>query len=166
MDMRFELSELQHQIETLLVQFPELADDEQLRADTFEGETDINAVLAKLVDMSQEAASMADAIKARAAELTARRTRYENKEDAMRSLIRHVMDKASLTKVTLPEATLSIAFRKPAPVITDEAALPPECLKTITKPDMTTIKAWVEAGNIPDGVAMGNGTTSLTIRTK
>lgn len=166
MNMRFELSELQHQIETLLVQFPELADDEQLRADTFEGETDINAVLARLVDMANEAASMAEAVKIRTADLATRKARYDHKEDAMRALILAVMERANLSKVTLTEATLSISHRKPAPVIADESALPPECLKTVTRPDMATIKAWVEAGNIPDGVTMSNGSTSLTIRTK
>lgn|SRR5574341_2649815 len=166
MDLRIELDELKRSIDALILQYPELADDEQLRADMFEGETDLNGVLAKLVDMSNEAASMAEAIKLRTADLSARRARYDHKEDALRSMILAIMERAGLSKVTLTEATLSVSHRKPAPVIADETALPEECRKLVWKPDMAIIKAWCEAGNIPDGVAMSNGSTSLTIRTK
>ena len=88
------------------------------------------------------------------------------KAHAMRKLIAGVMERASITKFVLPEATLSIAFRKPAPVIADETKLPDECLKVVKRPDMAVIKAWVEAGNMPEGVVMSNGSHSLTIRTK
>ena len=166
MNMRFEVESLRQSIDALLVTYPELAEDEQLRADTFEGETDIEKVLSRLVGMASDAAMMQEAIKLRATDLAARNARYERQEDAYRSLILTIMERADLKKFTLPEATLSISNRKPAPFVADETALPDECLKVVKKPDMAIIKAWTEAGNMPSGVAMSNGSTSLMIRSK
>lgn len=168
MNIRAELDELRRSIDELLVSFPELADDEQLRADTFEGETEITGLLAKLVDYSNEAAAMAGAIKARKAEIGERQARYERKEDAMRALVTGIMDRAGLAKVTLPEATLSIRHIPPAPFVPDIEALAGDCVLLITtkKADMVKIKEAIAMGSMPDGVIMSNGKNSLTIRTK
>jgi hypothetical protein len=98
--------------------------------------------------------------------LSARRGRYKQQVEGWRLLIQNLMDRAGQAKITLPEATLSITHRKPSPIISDEAALPDECVELVRKPVMATIKAWVDAGNMPDGVTMSNGSTSLTIRVK
>ena len=166
MNMRIDVDLLRQSIDALLVTYPELAEDEQLRMDVLEGETNIDAVLSRLVDAAGNAAAMQDAIGIRIAALQARKARYERQEEACRSLISTVMDRASISKFTLPEATLSVSWRKPAPFVTDEAALPEECLKVVKKPDMARIKAWVEAGNMPEGIAMSNGKAVLTIRNK
>lgn len=166
MNMRIDVDLLRQSIDALLVTYPELAEDEQLRMDVLEGETNIDAVLSRLVDAAGDAAAMQDAIGIRIAALQARKARYERQEEVCRSLISTVMDRASISKFTLPEATLSVSWRKPAPFVTDEAALPEECLKVVKKPDMARIKAWVEAGNMPEGIAMSNGKAVLTIRNK
>jgi hypothetical protein len=165
-DIRLDVAELERAIANLLVTYPELAEDDELRADTFEGETDFHKVLAALVDREREAKAMAGAVKARMDDLATRKARYERQQEAMRSLMGHLMDRAGQRKVTLPEATISVSFRKPAPFVADEAALPDECCKVVRKPDMATIKDWCEAGNIPDGVAMSNGKDVLTVRAK
>ena len=166
MNIRLDVAQLESAIANLMLQYPELAEDETLRADMLEGSTNLDEVLAAIVDKEREAKAMAGAVKARMDDLAARKARYERQQEAMRSLIQHLMERADLRKFTLPEATLSIAFRKPSPVITDDAALPDECIQMVRKPVMATIKAWVEAGNIPEGVTIGNGHDSLTIRVK
>ena len=166
MSLRLDIATLERDIANLLVTYPELAEDDVLRADMFEGQTNLHDVLAACVDREREAKAMAGAVKERISDLSARKARYERQQDAWRDLIQKIMDHAGQAKITLPEATLSISHRKPSPIISDEAALPDECVELVRKPVMATIKAWVDAGNMPDGVTMSNGSTSLTIRVK
>lgn len=163
MNMRFDISQVTQAIEVLTAQYPELVEDEVLRADMIEAETDLHGVLAKLVALSNDAAAMADAIKARGADLAARKARYDRQEEALRSLIQSLMEKADLQKVALPEATLSVSFRKPAPIVVDETALPDEFCKFKRSADMAKIK---EAGTLPPGCSMSNGKNVLTVRVK
>lgn len=153
--------ELRQQIDALLIQFPELQEDEVLRADTLEGETNINAVLEKLVSMAGDAGAMAEAIKIRSRALSDRKGRFERREEAMRTLIQKIMERAELNKVQLPEATLSLSFRKPAPIVIDEAALPDEFCKFKRSPDLAKIK---EAATLPPGVTLSNGKHVLAVR--
>jgi hypothetical protein len=162
---RLDIATLERDIANLLVQYPELECDDVLRADMYEG-LGLHDVLADILDKEREAKAMVGALKERIDDLTARKARHERRQEAMRQVIQHLMERANLPKVTLPEATLSITHRKPSPIISDEAALPDECVEMVRKPVMATIKAWVDAGNMPDGVTMSNGSTSLTIRVK
>jgi hypothetical protein len=163
MNVRFDMAQVTQAIDSLRAAYPEIAEDDILRADMLEAETDFHSLLAKLVSLSGDAASMAEAIKLRNADLAARKTRYERQEEGIRSLIQSLMERADLTKVTLPEATLSVSFRKPAPVVVDESALPDEFCKLKRLPDIAKIK---EAPELPPGCVMGNGKTILTVRTK
>ena len=73
-----------------------------------EGETDLHGVLTRALDNKREAETMAAAIDSRIMDLSARRARYERQEKAMRHLIKSIMESCGQTKVTLPEASLSI----------------------------------------------------------
>ncbi len=164
--MRTDLANLRQRIAAMLLQYPELHEDEQLRADMFEGETDLKVVLSHILDMTLDAGSMVEAIKVRSVAIYARKARYERKEAAGRNLMQGIMDDAGLTKVVLPEATLSIRHRKPMPFVYDETLLPEECFKLVRKPNLDTIKSWANAGNVPPGVDMSNGGASLTVLVK
>lgn len=155
--------ELRQQIDALLIQFPELAEDEILRADTFEAETNFNAILEKLVGMAGDAGAMVEAIKVRSSALHDRRKRFERREEAMRIMIQKIMERGDLKKLTLPEATLSLSFRKPSIIVTDETALPDEFCRFVRLPDMKKIN---EAATLPAGCSMSNGKTVLAVRTK
>lgn len=157
---------LNQQIDALLLEHPELADDTDFRHDVFEGQTSIDHVLSKLVETALDAAAMADAIKARKGELADRQSRFERKDEAMRKLILSVMERAELPKIQLTEATLSMRQLPPSPIITDATALPDNCVRIERKPDMKAIKAEIEGGRDVPGVAMSNGRPSLTVRTK
>ncbi len=56
MTMRVDVDALRQSIDALLITYPELAEDEQLRADMLDGETDLALVLARLVDEANDAA--------------------------------------------------------------------------------------------------------------
>ena len=146
--------------------FPELEDDADLLATTLEGETNLHDVLAACVDREREAKAMAGAVKERISDLSARKARYERQQDAWRDLIQKLMDHAGQAKITLPEATLSISHRKPSPIIVNEALLPEECCDLVRVPNKATIKVWCGNDNIPDGVTMSNGSSSVTIRVR
>ena len=161
-----DIEHLKRAIDALLAQCPEMREDGVLREDMLVGSTDIEDVIGRLISALQDALVIQEALKLRIANVTARKTRYERQEEALRNLIQSTMERGNLSKLVLPEATLSVSLRKPAPIVVDETALPDECIKLVRKPDMAVIKAQTEAGNMPAGVSMSNGTSVLTVRTR
>jgi Siphovirus Gp157 len=153
-------------IEQLKIAHPELVDDEDLRVDTFEGETDLHGILSRLVATAIDAGIMAEAVKSRRDELAARQKRFTDKYENIRGVIQSLMERAELQKVQLVEATLSVRKIVPVPIVTDVDLLPENCVKIERKADMAAIKTALETLPFIDGVVMGNGKTSLTIRTK
>ena len=150
----------------LLAEYPELETDEELRADAIEGETDAHKIISRALEARQEAETLAGAIKAREVDLSARRSRYERKSDAMKSLIRSIMQAAQLSKLTLPEATLSITSPRQTVVVEDLEALPQGYFKTVKQADKTAIKSALEQGNEIPGAVLATGISGLTILTK
>lgn len=166
MNLRFEIESLKSAIDALLMSYPELGADETLRADMFEAETELTSVLAQLLNKTNDADAMVKAISLQDNARNARKARFERQRDGLRSLMQSIMERAGLNKLVLPEATLSISYRKPVPTIADGTALPDECVKMVRKPDLATIKTWCESGNMPAGVVMSNGKSVLTVRVK
>ncbi len=166
MNMYADIQALRSTMDALFLEFPELAEDEQFRADVLEGETNIQDVLTRLVNVSRDAETMAEAVKARKQEIGERQNRFERKAEAARKLILSVMERADLPKVQLTEATLSMRVLPPAPIVQDADELPDNCVRIERKPDMKAIKAELEGGREVPGIAMSNGRPSLTIRTK
>jgi Siphovirus Gp157 len=151
---------------SLVAEYPELLEDAQLRADMFEGETDIQWLLNSLVNETLDAETMVEAITIRASDMAERKKRFDNKSTSLRALISSIMEAAALPKIQLVDATLSVRQLAPSPIVTDETLLPENYIKIIRKPDMAAIKAAMEATSELPGVVMSNGKTSLTIRTK
>lgn len=154
------------EIGKLIEAYPDLAEDETLRADMVEGETDATRIIERALSERQEAETMAGAIKAREVDLAARRGRFERKSDAMRSLIRSVMQAASLDKLTLTEASLSIAKGRRSVNVVNVDDLPQGFFKTVRQADKTAIKSALERGDAIPGAEMVTGDEVLTIRTK
>jgi len=162
------IAALERQIEDLITSYPELAEDETLRADVIEGETDAAAVLSRVVDKMQEAEAMSAAIAKRVNDLPARQAAFERKGDAMRALAFRIMNAANLRKMPLPEATLSIRAVPPSVLITDAGLIPPAftITKTETKPDRAKLKEALQAGAEIPGACLSNGSETLSVRSK
>ena len=79
------------EIERLLAEYPELAEDEALRSDMTDGSTDAFAVLSEIVATMRAAATMREAIADRVKTLRERSSRYDRREEAMRSLAQRIM---------------------------------------------------------------------------
>jgi Siphovirus Gp157. len=157
---------LKQAIDGLLAQCPEITDDEILREDMLVGTTEIEDVFGAILSSLREDDMTVAGIDKIAADLEVRKARAVKRHEAKRNLLAGLMERANLKKLTLPEATLSMSWRQPAPIVVDEAALPDDLVKIVRKPDMAAIRKWTETGEIPPGVNMSNGMNVLTIRVK
>ena len=161
-----EVAALEREIENLIAAYPELAEDETLRADMIAGSTAAEEVLSALTSRILDAQAMASAIVKRKNDLDARLTACERREEAYRSLALRVMHAAQLRKMPLPEATLSLRAVPPAVIISDEGLIPPAFQKVKTSPDRAKIKEALQAGEVVPGARLSNGSESLSVRVK
>jgi len=144
--------------------FPELEDDDLLRLDTLDGETDAKAILRKLVEDMSEADAYACGIEAHIENMAKRKARYVRRVEYHRALIDRVMDAIGQTKVELDIATLS---KRPAPtrvVIADEEAIPDTYWRTKREPNKTAIKDALRDGVTIPGAFLSNGEPALSVR--
>ena len=141
----------------------ELADDEELKLDTLEGETDLFELTRRLLDRIEQAEGDKAVLVSQIQDRNERKVRAEKRIDAHRTAIMTLMEAAQIDRLPLPEATCSLRKIAPKPVVVDENLLPDELCKITRKPDMAAIK---QLETIVPGIAMDNGGTSLTIRRK
>jgi sugar-specific transcriptional regulator TrmB len=166
MNPRLDPQIIQQQIAGLLIEFPELAEDDILRADMIEGETQAIEFLAEIVRRIEDTAALRDGVAERIRELAERKSRFERRVEALRSMAFKVMNTADLKKVELPTATLSIRNGAPQVVIHDSNSLPADCLRIKTEPDKTAIKEKLKAGGVVPGAYLSNSEPTLSIRVK
>lgn len=159
----WDITYLEAQLTDLFAAYPELAEDNELRADMLEGETDYHAVLARLVAQEREADSLAKGTAERIRDIQGRKARYERKKAAVRELMHRLLKAAGLPKVTLPEATVSIGRKAAAVEITDEDALPDNVVRITREPNKTAIKEALALGDVP-GARMGEVGEQLSVR--
>lgn len=155
--------ELARHIEAITRDYPELADDPDLAADTFEG-MGLNDLLARLLGSAQDAKFMATATAERIGELRQRQQRFERRNDAMRALMFRLLTAAGQTKVALPEGTLSVSKGRDSVLITDETRLPKWAIRVSTSPDKTAIAEKLKAGKKVPGAEMKPGEPGLSVR--
>lgn len=154
------------EIDKLLAAYPELVEDETLRLDMIEGETDFARVLSKAVEARAEKLSMAEAIKLRIADLAERKARFERGADGVKSLIHSLMDAAGQDKVTLPEATIFTTKPRTSVNVLNVDELPQGYYRVKREADKTAIKSALEQGEQIPGAELVMGDAGLTIRTK
>jgi hypothetical protein len=153
-------------IEAMLKAYPELMEDEDLRADSLEAETDFKALMSRLVRIRGERLALAEGTNGYIKELTERRDRLARGADGLKGLMLKLMATAQLPKLELPEATISISAGRASVSITDIDALPQGTFTTERKPDKAAIKRMIDAGEDIPGAALVAGENLLTIRTK
>lgn len=153
-------------VAALLDQYPEMTEDEELRADMIEGETDLHRLVDRILRIALDAKTMAEAVKARKQEIEARQKRYERKEEGAKKLLRDVLLAADLSKVTLPDATVSITKPRTKVVVTSVDDLPQGYYQIERKPKTADIKATLEAGETIPGAQLELGEEGLMVRTR
>lgn len=166
MNLKLRADELRRQIEHLCVLHPELVEDDILRADMIEGETDFQQFLAYLTDKANDCKFQAEGVKAYLAEIAERKARLDRRSETIRELILSLMLEAGCEKLPLPMATVSVRDGKPKVVVTDEALIPDELCRVKRYPNKTAIREKIEAGDSIAGAMLSNAEPVLTIRIK
>jgi hypothetical protein len=164
---QFNVDQLRLDIESLIREFPDLAEDQMLRADMLDGETDIKSVLTELFRTADDSKLMVAALAARVAELNERKSRLARRVEFLRGLILKVLQSADLKRFELPEATLS--QRRGQPQIIGEPnveELPRELLRITVEPDRNKIRDALIAGQAVPGVVLSNAPPSLSVNVK
>lgn len=159
-----DVANLETMLADLIAAYPELEEDDQLRADVLEGETDLHSLLSRLVNNERDADSLAKAVAGRISDLQARKSRAERRKEAMRALMFRLMKAAALPKLVLPEATLSVGKKAATVEIVDEDALPDNVVRITRAPDKKAIADLLKAGDDVPGAKMGEPGETLTVR--
>jgi hypothetical protein len=163
MDLRL-INQAKIDIENLLMSYPDLLEDEVIRADMVQGSTTAFELLESLVRAERDAAAMENAVAEEMDRLARRRQRFEARRQALRRGIRQVMETANLKRAELASATVSIAAGRPKVVITDESQLADYFMRVKKEPDKEKIRlAIVEDGIVVPGATLSNSEQVLRI---
>lgn len=159
-------TDVKYQIDELISQYPDLLEDEILKADMLEGSTDFNELMERCIEQERDAVATQEAIKIRRVELYTRQGRYERKQAAMRKIMQGLMDAADTRKIELSQATISITKARTKTCVDDVDALPQGFFKTERKPLSKEIKAALEAGESIPGATLELGEEGIMVRVK
>lgn len=142
-----------------------LAGDEQAVADMVEGETDLHSAIAIAADRIAENDALVDAIKSRADALGVRRKRLEAQSDLLRSAIGVAMEVATIKRLQLSEATITLKATPVSAIVMDEAAIPARFWKPQEpKLDKRAVLDALKAKEAVPGAALSNGGSTVQIR--
>lgn len=146
----------------------QFADDEQLKIDTLEGETDLFALVSRLLEGIEADEGDIAALKEQVDARKVRMARADKRIGARREAIMALMQCAELDKLPLPEATLSLRTM-PAKLSVNDAAGVPEGFCTMKPvPNMEAIKSAFapDSPELPNWLRVEPDRPSLTIRRK
>ncbi len=144
-----------------------LDEDDQCLLDTLEGATNLHEILISIVGTAVEADTMAEAQKLRIAALQERKARYERRADRLRAFVLQIMESAGLKSIEAPEFTFGTRPTPQKVIVTNPESLPTEYLRQkAPEPDLSAIGKALKAGEEIPGAILGNGGTTLQIRTK
>lgn len=154
------------EIAKLISSYPELQDDDELKMDMIEGETDLLKLLVKALNARQEANMMAEAVGVREEAMKARRQRFERQADYYKRVLQMLVEATGQEKIQLPEATLSLMTPRYSVNVTDINELPQGFFALERKADKVAIKGALMNGEKIPGAEIVQGDGGLMIRTK
>jgi hypothetical protein len=161
------VDELRRQLEALNRDYPELADDEVLAADTFEAETDLYSALTALVAAQADTSTLMEALGGRIKTLSERLARLGRRSDGLRALMLKLLQSAELKKIELPDATLSQRFGQPQIIgEVDVEALPDDLIRIRREPNRAAIREALMGHRAVPGLHLSNAPPSLMIKVK
>ncbi len=145
----------------------ELDDDQELVADTIEGETNFLEAIDQGLAEIDACAIIATGCKSVAVDINARRRRAEDRAAHVKTAIEQAMIVADVTeKIVRPTATLTLTKYKPKRIVEDESKIPAKFF--VPQPPKLDLKLLgkVESSEPIAGCFMDNGTVGLTVRRK
>ena len=165
--MQIELMAHQHRElrRRLLAEDPDL--DDQTLADTLEGLTDLNDMLAALIRAALTDEALANGLKGRIEDMRARLSRLQDRAGKRRAIARDVMVQSEIKTITAPDLTLSIRPGVPSLVLVDESAIPqPYWQPQPSKLDRRSLLDELKHGCTVPGVALSNPEPVLSVRSR
>lgn len=141
-------------------------DDQDTFLDTLDGETDAMDILGALIKERNEMLGNEAALKELAKQYKERADKMNAKADAIAQTMGHLLDAMGERKVQHPFATVSRTKPRARVVIEDEHQIPSQLMKTKKSPDLTAIKAQMDAGEYVPGAAIALGNEGVTVRSK
>ena len=152
------------EINALLVEYPQLQDDDELFRDMLEGNTRFNEIMDRLLSRVRDNETLAEATAQRIGKIRERQTRLTNRAQFHRSLMHRLLTLTGLKSVALAEAKVSVVNSPDKVIITDESVIPDEFMKIVKEPNKTAIKNALKNGTHVPGATMSNGGTTIAIR--
>ncbi|RKD69012.1 siphovirus Gp157 family protein [Rhizobium sp. WW_1] len=144
-------------------------DDQELVADTIEGETTLLDAIQTALDEIDECEIQIVGLKAKEAEFADRRRRMEERAERIRATIEQAMIATEQDSLRLPTATLTLTKRAPGLIVINEADIPTkfwvEQERPAPKLDKKALRAALDEGTVP-GATLDNGSRSLSVRRK
>lgn len=142
-----------------------ITDDGQAIADSIEGETSLHDAIRRVLWSVTEDQILVAGLKEAIGAMEARRSRFEARIERLRAAIEKGMVAGELTKLELPEATLSLRRVPPKVEVIDEAKIPQAYfIPQPAKLDKVALKLVLEANEIIPGAQLSNGGQSLSVR--
>jgi Siphovirus Gp157 len=146
-------------------EFPDA--DGQTLSDTLEGLSELPGILATLLRSHLDDLAILAALRTRILDMQERFARIEYRADKKRALVASVMERAGIKKLTEPDFTASLRDLPPGLVVIDEGKIPEAFWKPQPpKLDRTALIAALKVGEVVAGAALGNGSTTLAVRTR
>jgi hypothetical protein len=160
-----ELSHHEYLRQRLETDFPEA--DEETLTDTLEGLTNLSDMLAVVIRSALEDQNLTKALKVRISDMHSRLTRIDQRAEKKRALIKLVMERAGLKKLTEPDFTVSLRPSRP-PLLVDDETVVPEAFWKPQPPKLNrqALIAAISAGEEVPGAVLGNTPMTIAIRTK
>ena len=160
-----ELSRHQLFKERLLQAYPD--EDLEELADTLEGLTSLNEMLAAVIRSALFDEALRDGLKQHIAAMKERLARFEQRATRKRQLALEAMAQAGLKKLQQPDFTASRRMGQPGLLVQNEAEVPASYwIPQPPKLDRQALLDDLKAGASIAGVVLGERTPSLTVRTR
>jgi hypothetical protein len=159
------LAEYQYLREHLQAEFQEA--DEQTLRDTLEGLSNLPEALAAVVRSYLDDTTLAAALGMRIGDMQERLSRIEQRAEKKRAMVASVMERADLKKLSEADFAASLRAVPPALVVNNEFEIPDAYWNPQPpKLDRRRLLAALNGGQAVPGAALGNGGTTLSVRTK
>ena len=164
-ELQRHLGEYQYLREHLLAEYQDI--DEQALRDTLEGISDLPEALAAAVRNYLGDLALAAALGMRISDMQERLNRFEARAERIRALLTQVMERAQINKLQEPDFTVSLRAIPPGLVVCNETDIPQEFWKPqAPKLDKKGLLAALVTGQAIPGANLGNGGTTISVRTK